>query len=248
MTHLVEGTLQAYLDDEISGRDRAAAAEHLLVCGECRSELDALRRANERLSAALGELDVPTPAGAPRRALRKRRRLVGGGRYVRVAVMVLLVAAAAASASVLPGSPVRDWIVQIVRPDQPAPDPAPADAVAEAPSAERPSSPAGIAIPGLRDVDVVVTGLEGAAIRLVRTDGTGVAVSARGGETDPLFRMASGRIEVVGGAGGELIVEVPRTGTSFRLLVDGRRYAEARDGDLRVIEPAERDGEAVVWR
>lgn len=243
MTHLAEGTLQAYLDDEISGRDRAAAAEHLLVCGECRSELDGLKRANQRLSAALADLDVPTPAGVSPRAVRARARV--GSPLLRAAVMVLLVAAAASAT--VPGSPVREWIAQAVRPADTAPEPVPAAPIEE-PVPERPASPAGIAVPGLRDVDVVVSGLQGATIRLVPTDGTGVAVSARGGERDPLFRMAAGRIEVVGGAGGELVVEVPRTRTSMRLVVDGRRYAETVDGELRVIVPADRDGDAVVWR
>lgn len=246
MAHLDEGTLQGYLDDELPGRDRAAAAEHLLVCGECRAGLDALKRANERLASALAALDAPAPAAGPRAALRRRFGF-GGGSLVRAAVLVLLLAAAASAT--VPGSPVRDWIVQVVRAPAAAPESAaPVPGPVLAPAVQPESAPAGVAIPGGRDVDVVITGLEGGAIRLVRTDGPAVAVSVRDCAEDPLFRMGSGRVEVLGGAGGEVIVEVPRAGGSFRLIVDGRAYAEALNGTLRLLVPAEEHGEAVVWR
>lgn len=245
MIHLDEGALQAYLDGEITGRARVGTAEHLLACGECRGRLDALKRANQRLTTALAALDVPPPATAPRHPLAAPGGL-GLGSVVRAAVL-LLVLAAAASASV-PGSPVRDWIAQAVRPSEPPPETPPSGPVVEPAEASRSAvEPAGISIPGVRDVEVVVTGLDGAAIRLVRTEGSGVAVSARGGERDPLFRLAAGRIDVVGGVGGEVRIEVPAAG-QLRLLVDGRPFAELADGELRVLEPGEREGDDVVWR
>lgn len=244
MIHLDEGALQAYLDGEIAGRVRAGAAEHLLRCGECRGRLDALKQANERLATALAVLDVPPPATAPRRSLVARNPL-GLGSVVRAAILVFVLAAAA-SASV-PGSPVRDWIAQVVRPAVPPVETPPPATSVEPGLPPEAVEPAGLAVPGLRDIDVVVTGLQGATIRLVGTEGEGVSVSARGGERDPLFRLGSGRIEVVGGLGGEVRIEVAG-GTAFRLLVDGRPYAELTDGELRVLEPGEREGEDVVWR
>lgn len=245
MAHLDEGTLQAYLDGELPGRDRAAAAEHLLLCAECRRELDGLRRATETLRDALALTDVPAPpASAPAVSGAPRHGGVRGRTLGRAAVLVLLVAAAASAT--VPGSPLREWIVDAVRP---APDAAPElPARAAEPPESRPSAPAGIALPGVRDVDIVVTGPFDMAIRLVRTEEPRVAVSALGSDRDPLFRMGAGRIEVVGGAGGELRVEVPRTGAAVRLVVDGRRYAVVRDGTVEVLEPGERDGEDVVWK
>lgn len=249
MAHLDEGALQAYLDDEVDGRERAAAAEHLLACAECRGHLDALKRANERLGHALSVLDVRAPVAAPPRPLSARRGLAfGSGSLVRAAVLVLVVAAAASAT--VPGSPVREWIAQVVRPAEPAGDVPPADRPlgdAGPATAAPPAAPAGIAVPGLREVDVVVTGLEGAAIRLVLVPSGSISVSAWGGERDPRFQLASGRIEAVGGAGGELVIEVPDSGVSMRLLVDGRPYAQLVEGDLRVLVPGERDGSAVVW-
>lgn len=245
MTHLDEGTLQAFLDSEIPHTGRAAAAEHLLVCGECRRELDALKEANRLLADALADLDVATPTPAPPRARSRRRAAFGGASMTRAAVLVLFLAAAASAT--VPGSPVREWIVDVTRSapaDPPAADPEPVDAPAPEPA---PPEPAGVGISGVSSLEVIVTGLADASIRLVRTDGPGIAVSARGGQ-DPLFRMGSGRIEVVGGSGGELVLEVPRVVGTVRLVVDGRPYAEVVGRDLTVIEPGERDGDTVVWR
>lgn len=247
MAHLDDGALQAYLDDEVAGHDRADAAEHLLGCTECRGRLDALKTANGRLAAALAELDVAHPAGSPRQPLRVRRGLrVGGGSVARAAVLVLIMAAAA-SASV-PGSPVREWIAQVVRPSAPPVEaPLPPPRQIPPPSAAR-SVPAGLAVPDAHGVEVAVTGLADATIRLVRTETSGVIVSARGGSSDPRFRMEPGRIEVAGGEGGELLVEVPASGGDVRLVVGGRLYAELSEGTLRVLVPGDPEGTGVVWR
>lgn len=246
MTHLDEGTLQAFLDGELPVRERAGAAEHLLVCDGCRDELDSLRRSNAVLAGGLGQLDVPAPAAAPPSGA--RRRLGFGGRsLVRAAVLVLVVAAAASAT--VPGSPVREWIVEAVRPAPvPVEAPRPEPQVVNAPAPEAPPAPVGVALAEAREVDVLVSGLEDATIRLLRTDASGVSVSAVGTLRDPIFRIGSDRIQVVGGSGGELVVEIPRGAGLVRLVVDGRRYAEVVRGTLRLLEPGEEDGEGVVWR
>lgn len=246
MTHLDEGTLQAFLDDELPVRDRAGAAEHLLACAWCRAAVDALKAANARLAEALAELDVPAPAAAPPSVVRRRFGF-GGVSLLRAAVLVLLVAAAASAT--VPGSPVREWIAEAVRAAPAAVDaPSPVPEVVRAPAAEAPSAPVGVALSEAREVEVLVSGLEDAAIRLLRSDAAGVSVSAAGAVRDPVFRIGTDRIEVIGGAGGELVVEVPRGARLVRLVVDGRRYAEVVRGTLHVLEPGEEDGEGVVWR
>ncbi|NIP78944.1 MAG: hypothetical protein GWM90_06985, partial [Gemmatimonadetes bacterium] len=42
MTHLDEGTLQAFLDDELPSAERAEVAEHLLACETCQKAHEAL--------------------------------------------------------------------------------------------------------------------------------------------------------------------------------------------------------------
>jgi len=61
----VRERLSAWLDGELSPEERREVAAHLEVCEKCRRELAAL----ERLDAALGNLDAPTPARLTARVL-----------------------------------------------------------------------------------------------------------------------------------------------------------------------------------
>jgi TonB family protein len=119
MTHRAEGDIQAFLDDQLVGQERAAMAEHLLVCAVCRSVHEELRRAKVFFSGSIGALDVEPPrATLPVRA--SRRLPPGTGSLAKAAVLVLLMAAAAAA--VVPGSPIREWVGHALAPAaQPAP-------------------------------------------------------------------------------------------------------------------------------
>lgn len=251
MTHLDEGTIQGFLDNELPPRERSAAAEHLMACADCRSAHDQLSGSKSLFSSAVAELDAParpTPdwdgvVSAPRRASR-------AAPFVRAAVLVLLVAAAATAA--VPGSPVRQWIVAAVQDDTRDPTDAPADLrpVDAAPGSSAPAAfPAGVSLlPGSGRLDVAVTGVEDAAIRLITSEGESVAVSATGATRDPAFRTGADGIEVRDGVGGEILVEVPSSAAAVRLLVEGRVYAECANGELDVRVPGEPVDGGVVWR
>lgn len=261
MSHLDEGTLQGYLDHEIDGRQRSAVAEHLIACRECRDTLDELREARAVFSGAMEELDaaLPSAGGTPvRRAAghggepaepvrdaRDAERGRSGRSFVRAAGLVLLLAAAASAA--VPGSPVRAWLISAfgVGPDAPA-----VVESAEPLDGAEAALPAGVALSDVGDrVTVEVSGLRGGAIRLVETGSRTVSVRALGGERDPVFRTGAGRIEVRGGAGGELTVSWPSSMRDARLVVDGRLYAARVDGALQVlVDPAAELGGALVWR
>lgn len=248
MNHLDEGTLQAFLDDELAPRERAEAAEHLMGCGTCRAAHDELRSANALFSEAMAELDTAPLAGAAPGVRRGRRvARLGTGTFVKAAGLTLFVAAAASAA--VPGSPVRAWIESVVvSTPEPAPPPAAAP-VAESPAAPAGALPAGLSVmPRAGRVDVEVTGLENTTIRLQEGVGESVTVSSRGAQRDPSFRSASGRIGVRGGVGGELLVELPPSLPGGRLVVDGRVYAEVVSGELLVRVPGETVDGAVVWR
>lgn len=244
MNHLDDGTLQAFLDDELPPQERASAAEHLLECPQCQGTKEDLVRAHSVFSDAVSVLDVDAPGRMTSvTAATGPGTRFGAGAFVRAASLILLVAAAASAA--VPGSPVREWIVRAVEPApveepvpvaEPAPDPVPAPAPA----------PAGVSL-APRPVDVVLTGLEGSSIRLVETEGGRVTVSARGGETDPSFRTAAGRVEVRDGTGGEVTVEWPASLGTARLVVDGELYAEKVGGELRIHVPAETVEGARIW-
>ncbi len=241
MNHLDDGTLQAFLDDELPSPERAAAAEHLLECEECRAAREELARANAVVSKAVAVLDTATPArSAP--AARAGGRWFGGGSLVKAASLTLLLAAAA-SAAVVPGSPVRDWIVRTV-----APEPEPPAPVVEEPAAPVEVVPIGVSMLPVGAVEVLVSEVEGSTLRLVETDGESVGVSAAGAETDPVFRTAPGRIEVRGAVGGEITIELPRSLSAARVVVDGEVYAEKEAGELRLMVPAETVDGVSIWR
>lgn len=107
MTHLDEGAVQAFLDDQMPRGDRAAAAAHLVACTACREVHEELSRNRSLFATGMAALDVPrsaSPAAAvPQAGLSSRLT----PSLVRAAVLVLFLAAAAAAA--VPGSPVRGW-------------------------------------------------------------------------------------------------------------------------------------------
>ena len=251
MNHLDDGTLQAFLDDELRPAERADAAEHLLGCRRCRAAKDDLVRAHSVFSEAVSVLDVDAPSrsapgsgrGFGRGFGRGSGRGLGVGALAKAAGLVLLVSAAASAA--VPGSPVREWIVRTVSPEPVAE--APAMAATEPVPAPVPM-PAGVSLPAGAPVDVLLSGLDGTTVRLVPIDGESVAVSALGVETDPVFRTAAGRIEVRDAVGGEITVSVPRSAERARLMVNGELYAECEAGEVRVHVPAETVDGAHVWR
>lgn len=243
MTHLDDGTVQAFLDDELPPTARADVAKHLLGCAECRAVRDELAHASAVFAEAVAVLDVPVPArtevGVPARGARR----LGAGSLVKAASLILLLAAAASAA--VPGSPVREWIARAV---DPAPEPAglSTEELSSPPVAE--ALPVGVSLVPAGRVDVVVTGLEGTTLRLAETDDSSVGVTARGAATDPVFRTAPGRIEVRGAVGGEVTVELPRSLLEARVVVDGEVYAEKQAGELQVRVPATSDDGALIWR
>jgi TonB family protein len=117
MTHREEGDIQAFLDDQLVGRERADVAEHLTTCAECRSVHDELRQAKALFSAQVRVLDVDPPrVRMPAPVARRWPGLTGS--LARAAVLILLLAAAAAAAAVVPG-PVRDWVARALAPESP---------------------------------------------------------------------------------------------------------------------------------
>lgn len=238
MNHPDEGRLQAILDEELPPEDRARVAEHLLTCAGCRATRDELVRASAVFSEAVTALDV----AAPRRSspVPPGRRLRSGS-LVKAAALILLVAAAASAA--VPGSPVREWIVHVVEPEPPVADIEPVEA---APVVE--PVPLGVSLRAETGVTITVSGLKGSTIRLVETSGESVSVSAVGAETDPAFSMAAGRIEVRGGVGGEVVIELPRWLETARVLVDGQVYAVKEAGELQPRVAADTADGAVIWR
>ncbi len=116
MTHLDEGVVQAFLDDELPSAERSTVAEHLLACAECRAVRDDLGRAQALVSDTMALLDSGAPHGR-REPARAPSRFPLGLSLARAAALVAVLAAAATAA--VPGSPVRDWLFPVAEFEEP---------------------------------------------------------------------------------------------------------------------------------
>lgn len=248
MTHLEDGSLQAFLDDELPPDERARVAEHLLGCERCHATYESLAQANALFTQSVSVLDVEPPA---------RTRATGGSSdsspvsmgtasFVRAAALVLVLAAAASAA--VPGSPVREWVLRTV--DRTSSQPAgPTDGAPGAAADRGTASPAGVAVhPADGSVLVALNGLESTEIRLEAASGTLARVTVVDAEREPSFRTSAGRVEVRDGAGGSIRVRMPAGVSGARLEVDGRLYAETTAGVLRIHVPADTVGGDILWR
>lgn len=274
MTHVSEGTLQAFLDGELPDRERAEVMRHLAGCADCAAELEVLRAAACDLSAALGWLDTPAPTATALASVRQVSSIPRiGPRFgfsdraagvaastrralVRAAMLVLGLAAAASAA--IPGSPIRDWLMDtwqrvagddtVAVPTAPAMDPAVAPAAPATASAER---MAGISILP-RDGEIRIV-LESPAhsspiyVRLI--DGSTASVFTNGDPGAASFRTAPGRITVANAGPEGVRVDLPRGAAAALLTVDGHAFAVKDADSLRAIAPAERaSAEELVFR
>lgn len=264
MTHITEGALQAYLDGELHVEGRAGVERHLSLCASCTTELELLRQAAEIFGRAVAELDVPASgvpvvnAPAPRviefaaRARRESGWKVSGlvmgapAALLRAAVVVLLVGGVAWGA--LPGSPLRGWVGQLWREGAALLD----GARGTAPTGVTSSSPeqvtAGVSVLPVGGESRILLREVAAEtqLRVRPVERNQVTVQWTGSGADPHFRTAPGRIEVLGGGSGGILVEAPR-GSRTLIEVDGRLIAIVEGDMVRPLIEAAEIGEDVVF-
>lgn len=231
MTHIAEGTIQAYLDDELLLEERWHTERHLEECELCRRELAAQETRAAGFRGAVERLDGALPAhehaiGWPRagRGGELRRMLP------RAAVLLLFVGAAASAT--VPGWPLRNWIEQLV----PAADqevstapadqgPAPADAPARA--------EAGVFVEAADgEVEVVLRDGRDLRVRTVLVDGSRAGVTTVGGAAGARFRTGAGRIEVIDAAGGQVRIEIPRGAVAATVMINGHVVLQKEDSSF----------------
>lgn len=253
MSHVAEGSLQAYLDGEIDGTVEAALREHLGACAACAGELDSLRHAGRVTHAALSLLDVPAPAlraraalAAARPARRTQPRLawLGAGGFAKAAMLLLALAGVGAAA--IPDSPVRRALeatferVSQLFAGTDAPQQADAPAVAPtAPAADE--APMGIvsAMPANGRVRIVLHAPTGALAVTVRFgDENRARVLYRVEQGPERTVSGTGRLELVGLGGGEVVIEIPRHVPNATLQVDGEVYVYKEGERLQASGPA----------
>ncbi|MGH7477299.1 MAG: anti-sigma factor family protein [Longimicrobiales bacterium] len=250
MSHTQEGTLQAYLDDQLRPEEQRAVAGHVDTCARCATELELLRRASERFSAFMALLDAPAPRLEPARLVERgqwrRRTLVARRTLARAAAVLVFLTAGALAA--MPGSPIRRWAEdawQTLFGEAAAPA---APATVEQPDL-RPAS--GVAVRAADGAVRVV--IEGAPpetrVRVRFVAGDVASVGAAGGAVTSRFTTGPGTIRVQGGDPGDLVVELPETVQRASVELNGRLLVIKEEGRLRYgAEPSERDGRGAVFR
>lgn len=257
MTHLDEGHLLALRDDPdaASGED----ARHLESCPACRRALEVARRQAGAVASALDSLEAV--AGDVERARRAvRLRIAGdsaraaGGKSLPAAASrrafwslsraagVLLVTAAGLSA--LPGSPVRVWVENLVRPapgEVAAPEPR---ATAEVAASEVAAAEAGVRLPVAGGPLAVVLrdAAPGTEIRVTWIPGSEAALFAPVGSR---FTSGEGRLESTL-APGRVRVELPRGLSPFSVEVDGNVLLRGTPEGLEVRGEVAERGEAGI--
>lgn len=239
MTHVEEGVLQAYLDDEVTGSARVDIDTHLMSCEACRTELGRMRNASEVFASAVRTSDVAAPVLSARAQIARARKLQipvpsdSPRRAFARAAMFVVGLAAVASATV-PGSPVRGWISNALTRagllDSPEGAAAPAG-TEEAPAVERagPES-AGVFIePADGRLRVILTNVHAdTKVEVQISDGARAHVEANGAAARARFRTGAGRLEVVGVEGGSVVVQMPRAIQDATVEQDGRIIFRSR--------------------
>jgi len=244
MRHLTEADLQSWIDEELDPTERIRVADHLAACVDCRRELGELRAASELFSHALVFHDesivTASQPGGARKAL---------PRWVGRAAAITLLLGGAAIAAVVPGSPLREFLVGPAS-VEPIAGPGVA-AVAE--DSEGPSI-------RVRPVDgalrVRIRAFPGGTnIRIVLTDEPVAVANLPQGEANARFIVASGMLEVVGPGEGRapaegdgLVLRLPGWMNAGIVELDGAVVARVSEGRVSAERRVTRsgDGEVVI--
>lgn len=240
--HPTIDSLQQFAGHEGGGR----IADHLAGCTECRETVVWVRSARDMLRQG-GEIAAPADAWE-----RIRTRLADGDLVllpadsvpedraqsirplVRAAAAGLILLAAGVAAAV-PGSPVREWLRDVVaRIDPPT-----------AASVDSPFAPVEVGAPTIVAIEpyagsaaVDVTDPDTAVqlrVRLVRE--AALTVRADGDAAGATFSSGPGRLTIAGPGNGDIRIDVPRDAANVTISVDGRPYLVRRGGELRIYLP-----------
>ena len=236
MKHLDGGTLVTLRDREPVP---TGAADHLAACGECAEAMREAENTAGVVAAALGSLEdtfdleraravvrarvaeaSAAAAGSPALVPPARR---GAQALARAAGLVLI---AAAGASALPGSPVREWVADLVSGNQtPAAEPVPSTPPAGA-------EEAGIRVSVDPSATVRISGvMPGHAVEVTWVPGDQVAVFAPSGSR--FGSDAEGVAAVV--AGGPVRIELPTGVRPLTLDVGGRVWLRSLDRGVEFL-------------
>jgi hypothetical protein len=248
MDHAAEGTLQAYLDDEIDSAAQAALRAHVEACTACAAELEALRRAGQRVGTALAELDRPAPVLRARAAVARERSAGGGRRMARLgawslakAAMLLLVLAGATAAAIPDVRRALETTISrvaaIFGAGQAREAAVPIEPVPAEPLDEPEESESFVA-PATGRVQILLhapTGRLDVVVRLI--DGEQAQVLTRTVDGPVRRRVGTGRLELMNLGAGTVTIGVPRSVASATVEIDGEIAVYKQGTTLRGAGP-----------
>jgi hypothetical protein len=242
--------LRAYGANDLDGDERDRTAGHVAGCDRCRSTLawmDDVRAAAsapapepspelwQKIAARVAADEpvlLPVDHKAPPPRLAGESRFAAGGRALRVAGLALLVTGAAAAA-VIPGSPVRAFLEEMIGAGQPAAQDS------SVPPAAPPTPPVTLLIEPAAGAVVISLERPDATVRIhVRlVDGAELEVQALDGAAGATFRAAPGRLDIVAADAGAVILGVPRSLLHARIDVNGTAVLIKERGEVRILAP-----------
>lgn len=237
MTHLEDGTLRAYLDEELDSDLQLGTTTHLSSCEVCATRLERIEAVGALVGRRLAVLDAPPPVATAWPAIERRiaqgatRRPISS--LARAAGLVLLLGGGAAAA-LLPGSPLRRAEVA----DAPeAPIAVPAAALESTQAGIRPSA----ALDRVRFVVDAPAGTE-VVVELVP------AASGIFADSGSSFSSAGEEIRAVV-SGGPIRVEMSTQILDAQLEINGRALVGVQSGRVvRAPADAERSSNPIRIR
>jgi len=256
MSHVDEGTLQAWIDGELTGESQLGVESHVSACAMCAAEARTLRDLDARVHEVLLGVGEAPVAGLPvltqiRRRARGRglTRLVPAG-LLRAAVLLLALAGIVSAA--IPGTPFREWIEDVLAPEPDTPELP--EVVPEQPVIPTPVAPAAIQLTSIaiapRDGHIAVR-LRSLApqveIRLEVVDDARASVEfANDPDVRPL--TAAGRIEITNISRAPVTVRIPRSAADATVEVNGQVWWQKQGDEIEILGPGRvRPGNAVLF-
>lgn len=255
MSHVDEGTLQAWIDGELTGTGQVDVETHVAACATCAAEAHTLRDLDSRVHEVLLGVGEAPVAGLPvlsqiRRRARGRgvTRLVPAG-LLRAAIVLLALAGIVSAA--IPGTPLRQWIEDVFTLEPEAPE---SPVIPEQPVVPTPEAPVPVQLTSItiapQDGYIVVR-LRSLApqveIRLEVVDDTRASVEF---VNDPDVRplTAAGRIEITNITREPVTIRIPRSAGDATVEVNGQVWWQKQGNEIEILGPGrERPGNAVLF-
>jgi hypothetical protein len=228
MTHLDEGTIQAWLHEALPSSARADAATHLAQCAACQSLVEQARRDDQWVLERMAVLDTPAPHPELGR-VRQMSRVRASSQTVRRAATILVVVGGASLAWAL--TPVRELARRVLAPSAESVVSTPPAAPTPTPERGEPSS--GIAVvPGARFAIDFESVQAAGSVRIRLSDRVDISIEAHG-ERIALESREGSVVVRNRGSSANYDVEIPRAAAEVEVRAAGRRIWLKRAAEIQ---------------